>query len=124
MKALRKLSEIGGAALCAGSPNRALLLEKFGSVTGDALGSLLALKNGFYAFEGALHVLGEPGGPAGRGLVEWNSQRLWRGAYEGMADGAVFFAEDVFGVQFALRDEAVQTFDPETGATDRAGSVS
>jgi hypothetical protein len=32
-----------------------------------------------------------------------------------MADVGVFFAEDVFGVQFVLRDNGVFTFDPETG---------
>lgn len=35
-----------------------------------------------------------------------------------MADGHVYFAEDVFGVQFCLREGAVYTFDPEIGAFD------
>jgi hypothetical protein len=33
-----------------------------------------------------------------------------------MAEGATYFGEDVFGVQFCIRDGAVCTFDPETGA--------
>ena len=32
-----------------------------------------------------------------------------------LADGLFFFAEDVFGGQFAIRGEQVVTFDPETG---------
>jgi hypothetical protein len=78
------------------------------------LAPLLALKNGFYAFESALHVL--PLRPiSGRGLDDWNSAQGWRADYQGLADDAVFFAEDVFGVQFCLVSGAVASFDPETG---------
>jgi hypothetical protein len=41
---------------------------------------------------------------------------LWRDAYGGMADGLFFFAEDVFGTQFAVREGEIVTFDPETAA--------
>ncbi|WP_020396257.1 hypothetical protein [Thiolinea disciformis] len=33
-----------------------------------------------------------------------------------MANECLFFAEDVFGGQFCLRDSQIYTFDPETGA--------
>jgi hypothetical protein len=39
-----------------------------------------------------------------------------------MADGTWFFAEDVFGCQFAIADEDVVVFDPETGASQRLAS--
>jgi hypothetical protein len=79
------------------------------------LRALLAARNGFYAFESALHVF-----PLGRAagvmdLETWNSDALWRGEYGDQTEGCLFFAEDVFGCQFCLRDEQVFTFDPETG---------
>jgi hypothetical protein len=41
-----------------------------------------------------------------------------------MADGYVFFAEDAFGSQFAVRDDIILTFDPETGdAQPMASSI-
>jgi hypothetical protein len=85
---------------------------------GEGVAELLRLRNGFYAFESALHVF--PSGWAGDELSveEWNSLTLWRDAYSGMADGLMFFAEDVFGTQFAVRGDEVVSFDPETAAVD------
>ena len=82
------------------------------------LASLLRAKNGFYAFESALHVF--PSGWAGDELSveEWNAPSLWRDAYGGLANGLIFFAEDVFGSQFAACDGVVVTFDPETAAVE------
>jgi len=76
---------------------------------------LLSVKNGFYAFESALHVFPVGRARAGHTLEAWNADGLWRSAYGRKADGCVFFAEDVFGTQFCLRGEAVFAFDPETG---------
>jgi hypothetical protein len=83
--------------------------------TGQELTELLESRNGFYALESALHVL-----PAGRAFVaasldDWNAADGWRAAYGDMAEGLYFFAEDVFGGQFALGDDQVLTFEPETG---------
>jgi hypothetical protein len=110
MNALCRLAEVGGDATRTQPPERLSLADAFGAPVADQLVRGLAIKNGFYAFESALHVLSD------HKLVEWNRGTLWRHEYGGMADGAVFFAEDVFGVQFCLRDEGVATFDPETGA--------
>jgi len=78
------------------------------------LSELLEARNGFYAFESALHVF--PVEPASTETLEtWNAADGWRAAYGGMAKGLLFFAEDVFGGQFALRGDDVCTFDPETG---------
>jgi hypothetical protein len=82
---------------------------------GEELAALLTKVNGFYAFESALHVF-----PAGRaehtmGLRRWNDDHLWRSGYEDLAEGYLFFAEDVFGCQFAIKNETVFSFDPETG---------
>jgi hypothetical protein len=105
---IAKLAGIGGEPLC-GAPGAIEGLEECG------LMSLLRLKNGFYAFEGALHVL--PYGPAQNelGLKEWNSSAGWRSDYQGLADDCFFFAEDVFGGQFCVHDGVVMSFDPETG---------
>lgn len=73
---------------------------------------LLNLRNGFYVFESALHV--RPAGGGSGSLEEWNRPDGWIASYAGMADGLFFFAEDVFGVQFAFHDGRMVTFDPET----------
>ena len=97
------------------------IFGSFGTV-GAGLKALLELRNGFYAFESALHVY-----PAGApedtmSLERWNEPGLWRSAYDG-ADG-LFFAEDTFGDQFCLRDDRIFFFDAETGDyDDLAGSI-
>jgi hypothetical protein len=35
----------------------------------------------------------------------------------------VFFAEDLFGVQFCIRDDSVQSFEPETGSFARVAET-
>jgi hypothetical protein len=109
-------------------------VERLISVGGSALGipepevsglpsdlwELLCLKNGFLAFESALHVLpGEPVSGGTMSVQRWNGSGLWRSSYDGMADGLFFFAEDVFGGQFAFDSLGVLSFDPETGDCDR-----
>jgi hypothetical protein len=88
------------------------------------LGHMLTRRNGFVVFESALHVLA--GRPAGEGVMtiqQWNEQKLWRVSYDGLADGLLFFAEDVFGGQFALGSTGVvMAFDPETGAVEQVAS--
>jgi hypothetical protein len=77
----------------------------------------LRQRNGFFAFESALHLL-----PLGRGegmdLETWNSPDLWRREFGDRADGFLFFAEDLFGGQFGLRGDRVHSFDPETGEAE------
>jgi hypothetical protein len=114
-----KLASIGNTALRAEPPDVARLEQTFGRFASDNIGRLLRIKNGFYAFEGALHVLPDIGTPPERGLYEWNDASSWRADYEGMANGAVFFAEDAFGTQFCVHDGAIATFEPETGTFGR-----
>lgn len=80
--------------------------------------SMLRQRNGFYALESALHVFPSHSKLQVIGLDKWNDQALWRGEFEGMADDCLFFAEDVFGGQFCIKDCKVHTFDPETGKLD------
>lgn len=86
------------------------------SVDGEVEHELMALlgeRNGFYAFESALHVLPLKS-TEHMDLVHWNSATLWRDAFGTLAGDLVFFAEDAFGGQFALSDDGVVSFDPET----------
>lgn len=77
--------------------------------------AMLRVRNGFFAFEGALHVLPAGGQPGVMTLEEWNSSHLWSHEYGDLADGLFFFAEDAFGNQFCLREDRVCLFDAETG---------
>jgi hypothetical protein len=118
---LEKLGSLGSSALADTAPAPALLAP-LGPLGLELLG-LLRLRNGFYAFESALHVFPADGGSE-IGLSEWNSEQLWRHAYGPLAESCFFFAEDVFGGQFAIRGEAVVQFDPETGnATEMAATL-
>ena len=85
------------------------------------LAALLQQRNGFYAFESALHVFpsqSKANSEQRKSLQWWNAAETWRGHFGGNASGLVFFAEDALGTQFALADRAVLRFDPETGETE------
>jgi len=44
-------------------------------------------------FESALHVFSTQPSGSEISLAEWNTPEIWIGAYQGLANGAVFFAE-------------------------------
>lgn len=85
-----------------------------------ALTDLLALKNGFFAFDSALHVFSCGAGelPPGLDIERWNSDGLWRSSYDDLADGFYFFAQDIFGSQFCLSDQGILLWDSEVGSAD------
>ncbi len=117
MTRCQELARVGSAALGAACTPVIPLLQ--GGRLAIQLGDLLRLKNGFYAFESALHVL--PAGSTG-GLIDvnlWNEPATWKNAYGGLADGLLCFAADIFGGQFCLADDGVYAFDPETGSRER-----
>jgi hypothetical protein len=96
------------------------LFGKWGAI-GEALAQLLNRRNGFYAFDSALLVRPLKNGGSPLGLVEWNMHGLWKEQYvENLAD-MLFFAEDGFGGQFAIRNNTVCCFDPETGQFEVIG---
>jgi hypothetical protein len=77
---------------------------------------MLQRKNGFYAFESALHVFPITTDlSAGMNLEQWNSDSLWRQDYRDLAAGLLFFAEDLFQDQFCLSSNGVLRFTAETG---------
>jgi hypothetical protein len=113
--ALRMLLSIASPAL---SPERAELPPVLRSMAGplaDELEGLLAERNGFFAFESALHVFPAAATSRGYSLARWNEPELWRGEYGSLLLGALCFAEDVFAGQFVLAGGAVHRLEPETG---------
>lgn len=83
------------------------------ALSSELLG-LLRQKNGFFIFDQALHVFPSGRPTAGYDLETWNDDATWRSHYGRLAEGLLFFAEDIFGVQFALRGADVCRFDPES----------
>lgn len=121
---LAKLTALAGPALSDASPQLAGECLLLAGELGKELLDLLWERNGFYAFESALHVF--PADESRRlvGISQWNAQTLWRAEYDGLADGCLFFAQDLVGGQFCIYQSAVCKFDPETGAKERlAGSI-
>ena len=92
------------------------LLEKHGRI-GLELLETLRIKNGFYAFASALHVLPLATYASSATTLEtWNDPKAWACSYGSLIQGApLFFAEDVFGGQFCITGEVIARFDPETG---------
>lgn len=95
--------------------------EHFGEL-GQGLLRMLRQKSGFYAFESALHVFPASHFDGEMTLSRWNSHGLWRYEYGELAEGFLFFAEDIFGNQFCIRDGEIGIFDAETATVDRLAS--
>lgn len=79
----------------------------------NTLFTMLSEKNGFYAFESALHVfpLGKKKGVMD--LESWNTPDVWKSAYGDLANHFFCFAEDIFGMQFCFYKETICLFDAE-----------
>jgi len=115
---IRKLLKIASAPL--GQPIKQLPEELAGQAgpRQQELAELLRHKNGFFAFESALHVFPVGTVREGYDIQRWNSDDLWRAEYGDMARGLLFFAEDIFGEQFCIREGRVGRFNPETGEVE------
>ncbi len=110
---ITKLLSIASESI-GGPLNGADVLNGWG-ILGKELAEMLKSKNGFYAYESALlvrplHIAQSP-----LGLLEWNAPKLWQAEYVENLSAAFFFAEDVFGGQYCVREDKICTFDPETG---------
>jgi hypothetical protein len=118
-KNTEKLISLGGDAL-GPSPSHHVadvLLTGAGAL-GRELLDLLFRKNGFYAFESALHVFPIGKVPGVMDLLTWNSNELWKRDYGPLIKDHIFFAEDLFGAQYCISGGKVCFFDPETGETE------
>jgi hypothetical protein len=116
VKYVNELSNLGEAILASKSSDSTLAFShKLSEFQTRSLRVLLADKDGYYAFESALHLFPSRSVPGHIGVVEWNSRDLWKGEYGALIpDNLVFFSEDIFGVQFGLDENSVIEFDPET----------
>jgi hypothetical protein len=108
MTPTEKLLSIASAALSPALATEGVPIE---------LAKLLGKRNGFYAFEGALHVF------SGEELRRWNDPSVWRDAYGDLIPAdCVFFAEDLFGNQFGILRGTVVSFDAETAEREQVGA--
>lgn len=111
---LEKLIFIGSKAFSDVPPMFTPELKALAGDRGHELLSLLQEKNGFFAFESSLRVFSTVKSSQSLSLAEWNSESLWRDEYGIYAKDAIFFAEDIFGGQFCIKNNEICTFDPET----------
>jgi hypothetical protein len=117
---ITKLLSVAGEPI--GDPiGGARALNEWGTL-GQELAEMLNLKNGFYAYEAALLVRPLQNVRVPIGVLEWNAQGLWKAEYIENLSDALFFAEDVFGGQYCIREDNVCTFDPETGLFETMSS--
>lgn len=75
---------------------------------------LLDKKNGFYAFEKALHVFPSQCDTLVMTLERWNTHSTWKSGFSIDLADILFFAEDIFANQFGICDEKIVRFNPET----------
>jgi len=111
---VQKLIEIASAASCDHSP----LGGGGRSPRAAELQDMLERKNGFFAFESALHVF--PACVDGRheSIDRWNRFELWKSAYSDSLAPMTCFAENIFGDQFAIMDSDIVSFDSESGEVE------
>tara|TARA_B100001093_G_C26697183_1_gene957418 strand:- start:133 stop:765 length:633 start_codon:yes stop_codon:yes gene_type:complete len=112
---LKKLISIGSSPL--GDPylmKRELPLNR-SSTLHKELFEILSIKNGFYAFESALLFRPVLSSHGVLSIDAWNKSSLWRNTYQIPLKEMLFFAEDLFGGQFAICEDEIVSFDPETG---------
>ncbi len=112
MSKVQKLLSLGSEALAQLPEDMPPVFKSW--KLGPELFAMLREKNGFYAFESALHVFPVTSDP-GSGLEGWNSESLWRQEYKEFADGLLFFGEDVFQDQFCISQQGVVRFCAESG---------
>ena len=86
-----------------------------GPFKGQLIADLLLKRNGFFSHESALLVRPLTSGLAPIGIIEWNAPELWKSKYDVDLASHTFFAENIFGEQYSLKQDRVYHFDPETG---------
>jgi hypothetical protein len=104
-----KLLSLGSAGICGSKPQIDESIKDILGTLNDEFHNLLSVKNGFYAFESALHFF-----PATNASVPnlslWNSNDLWKHEYSSSIKDYLFFAEDIFGIQFCVFRNEIHTF--------------
>lgn len=77
-----------------------------------ALKPLYSEQNGCFAFADALHIFWSDEQARPGSLEWWNDQQRWQANYDIDMSEYVFFAEDIFGWQFAALQAQIYLFDP------------
>ncbi len=85
------------------------------------LAQLLSHTNGFSLFGSAVQVYRAGVDGLGPELLAWNTGGPWKDSFGGLADECFCFGQDVLGTQFAVADDRVVLFDPETADTEVLG---
>jgi len=122
IRSIEKLISLGSDPLCPSVAGFSIkFLDSWGRL-GNELANFLRQKNGFYAFESALHVF-----PACRAkrimdLEKWNNPKLWIESYDDMALDTLFFAEGILGDQFGIKYGEIVRFEAETGLMERVAA--
>ena len=111
---LQKLIAISSNSLNPGSYSVEFVQSDINISFDSELSGILSVRNGFYAFESALHVFPANSTDEEIGLVDWNNENLWKSNYDGLASDLICFGEDVFANQFAFRGNEIVRFNPET----------
>ena len=123
-KYINKLLEISESVSAAPNNSGAgfkLLEQKFDlpKVEANALEKILSVKNGFYAFQSALHFFGTGPDRPDIDIESWNSPDLWIKSYGTIKPDGLCFSEDLFGNQFYITHDGIYTFDCETGDKEK-----
>jgi hypothetical protein len=120
--ALTKLLSVSSDALHpAWAAHEEALLRNLGVVPNELL-DLLRYKNGFFAFESALHVYPLGSRPGGLNLLDWNNPQNWRHEYGDLIGIPVlFFAQDAYGNQFGISNQGVVLFYAEFAELEPVG---
>jgi hypothetical protein len=114
-----QLLEKAGLPLIRQTPQLHAIPATVSSSAVEELSSLLTCRNGFYAFQDALHVFPAGDSESHIGFAAWNNEQLWRSEYdEDMVRELACFAEDTFGNQFCLYSGGIAFFDAETGEVE------
>ncbi|MCW0203596.1 SMI1/KNR4 family protein [Rhodanobacter thiooxydans] len=109
-----KLIDLGSPGLGVEDVVIAAHLRELAGTLAEELVEVLRKKNGTYIFHSALHIFPAQTSSNSVGLDEWNDNKGWRSEYGDLADGCLFFSEDLFGSQFCIKSNAIWSFDPET----------
>ena len=114
----RLITQFAGPALCPPPP---LKDQAMGGRSGDLFAALVK-RNGFYAFESALHMIPLGGGCTPFDIVKWNLPDLWKSHYaRHQFQGITCFAMNLFGDQFFFDDKGFGRMDSETGEIEFIG---
>jgi len=82
---------------------------------GKELLELLKLKNGFYAYSGALHVFPIGSHETVIDLKRWNDEKSWKKEFSFIDEDYFCFAEDIFGWQYCIVNDRIKLMDIEQG---------